>query len=102
VGPFGLGNGAFDSYMIDLPIIVSLPPLGIKIGVGTSGYCVDCVVDGKGIRLFWRLLDLWRRWLWWVGFYLDLRIGIGYVICGTVRGYIICGVGEDWGWLVVA
>jgi hypothetical protein len=28
MGPFGLGDGAFDNNMIDLPIIVSLLPLG--------------------------------------------------------------------------
>jgi hypothetical protein len=31
VGPFGLGNGAFDGNMIDLPMVISMLPLGIKI-----------------------------------------------------------------------
>jgi hypothetical protein len=39
MGPFGSGYGAFDSDMIDLSIIVSALPLGIKIGVGASGDC---------------------------------------------------------------
>jgi hypothetical protein len=100
MGPFGLGDGAFNSYMIDLPLIVSLLPLSIKIGVGTFGYCENCVMGGEGIILLWKLLDLWRRWLQWVGFCIDLRIGIAYVICGTVGGYVICGVVEGWGgWL---
>jgi hypothetical protein len=30
VGRFGLGNRTFDSYMIDLSIIVSLLPFGVK------------------------------------------------------------------------
>jgi hypothetical protein len=37
VRPFGLGNEAFDDYMIDSSIIVSLLPLGVKISVITSG-----------------------------------------------------------------
>jgi hypothetical protein len=52
VGPFGLGNGDFDNYMIDLPIVVSVLSLGIKIGVATSCNCEDCVVGGEGIRLW--------------------------------------------------
>jgi hypothetical protein len=28
--------------------------------------------------------------------------GIGYVICGTMGGYVICGIGEGCGWLLVA
>jgi hypothetical protein len=47
VGPFVLGNGTFDDYIIDLPIIVFLLPLGVKINVRTSDDCKDCVVVGK-------------------------------------------------------
>jgi hypothetical protein len=84
MGPLGLGNRAFDSYKIDLPVIVSAFSLGIKVIVGTSGNCEDCNMGGKGIRLLWSLLDLrWRFWRW---------VGIGYVICGTARGYVIYGV----------
>jgi hypothetical protein len=36
MGPFGLGNGTFDSYVIDLLVIVSVVSHGIKIGVRTS------------------------------------------------------------------
>jgi hypothetical protein len=61
VGPFDLGNGALSSYMIDLSIIVSLLPLGIKTGVGTFSNYEECVMGGVGIRLLWRLLNLWRR-----------------------------------------
>jgi hypothetical protein len=49
VGPLGLGNGAFDSYMVDLPIIVSMLSLGIEISVGIFDNCEDCVVGGEGI-----------------------------------------------------
>jgi hypothetical protein len=62
MGPFGLVNGAFDIYMIDLPVIVSVLSLGIKIDVGTPVNCEDCVVGGESVGLLRRLLDLWRRW----------------------------------------
>jgi hypothetical protein len=39
VGPFSLNDGAFNGYMVDLPIVVSLLPLGVKIGVGASSDC---------------------------------------------------------------
>jgi hypothetical protein len=47
VGPFGLGNGALNGYMIDLSVIVYSLPLGVEIGVRTSGDCKDCVMGGK-------------------------------------------------------
>jgi hypothetical protein len=73
VGPFDLGNGAFDNYMIDLSIVVSLLSLGIEISVGASNNYEDCAMGREGIKLWWGLLDLWWRW---VSFSLDLRIGI--------------------------
>jgi hypothetical protein len=74
--PLGLGNGAFDIYMIDLPIIVSALSFRIQIGVGTPGNYKDCVMGGEGVGLLWRLLDLRRGWWQGVGFGLDLRIGV--------------------------
>jgi hypothetical protein len=62
VGPFGLCDGAFDSYMIYFPVVVSVLSFGVNISVGTFGNCEDCAVGGEG---FWPLrgfLDLWRRW----------------------------------------
>jgi hypothetical protein len=44
--------------MIGLSIIVSPLPLGVKIGVRTSGDCKDCIMGGEGISLLWRLTDL--------------------------------------------
>jgi hypothetical protein len=76
MGPFGLGNWAFDSYMINLSILIFVMSLGVKIGVGTSDNCEDCVVGEECIILLRRLLDLWWRWQWWVGFGLDLRIDV--------------------------
>jgi hypothetical protein len=66
VGPFGLSNGAFDSYMIDLSIIVSQFLLGVEIGVRTSCDSKNGVVGGLSIGLLWKIMNLWRRW--WVGF----------------------------------
>jgi hypothetical protein len=60
MGPFGLGNGAFGCYMIDLLVIVSALSLGIKIGVGTSDNYEQCAMGGEGVGLLRRLLDLWR------------------------------------------
>jgi hypothetical protein len=57
VGPFGLGDGAFDSYMIDLSVIISLLPLGVNISVGTFSDCEDCVVGRESIKLLWMFLD---------------------------------------------
>jgi hypothetical protein len=74
VGPFGLGNRTFDSDVIDLPVIVVVLSLGVKIGVGTSGDCKDCAVGGEGVRLLQRLLDLWRGWWRRIDFSLDLRV----------------------------
>jgi hypothetical protein len=56
MGLFGLGNGAFDNYMIDLSLIVYALSLGIKIGVRTSGDCEDCVMGGDSVGLLWRAL----------------------------------------------
>jgi hypothetical protein len=47
VGPFGLSNGAFDSYMIYFSIVIFAPPLGVQVGVGTFGNCENCSRDGK-------------------------------------------------------
>jgi hypothetical protein len=51
VGPFGLSDGAFDSYMIYFSIVISVLSLGVKIDVGTSSNCEDCVVGGEGFEL---------------------------------------------------
>jgi hypothetical protein len=76
VGSFSLGNGTFDSNMIDLSIISSLLPLGVKISVGTSGDCEDCAIGGKSIDLLRRLTSLWRRWWRWIGFWVVLLASV--------------------------
>jgi hypothetical protein len=62
--------------MINLPIIVYVLSLGVKIGVGTFGDCKDCAMGGEGVGLLQRFLDLWRGWWRGIGFNLDLRVGV--------------------------
>jgi hypothetical protein len=102
VGPLGLVDGDFDSYRIDLSIVISVLSLGVKIGVGSSCDCrivlwVRKVSDCDG-----------SSWICGGGglasvLTLGLTLfGIGYVICGTAGGYVICRVGGGRGRLVVA
>jgi hypothetical protein len=76
VEPFGLGNMTFNNDVIDLPVIIVMLSLGVKIGVGTSSNCEDCAMGGKIVSLLRRLLNLRWRWRWWVGFDFDLRVGV--------------------------
>jgi hypothetical protein len=76
VGPFDLADRAFDSNVIDLPVIVLALSLGIKIAVRTSGDCEDCVVGGERVGLLQRFLNLRLRLIQWVSFSFDLGIGI--------------------------
>jgi hypothetical protein len=41
MGPLGLSDEAFDDYMVYFLIVISALPLGVKVGVGTSGDCED-------------------------------------------------------------
>jgi hypothetical protein len=94
--PLGLGNWAFDSYVIYFSIIVSALPLGVQVGIGTSSNCKDCGMSWEGFIL---LLGSWvcgggcgdglASFLIW-----GLLLCTGEVICGTARGYVICGAGE--------
>jgi hypothetical protein len=72
VGPFGLGDGVFNSHVIHLSVVVSLLSLVIEICVGAFGDFKDCATSGKGIGLLQRLTDLQRRWWWWIGFWFVL------------------------------
>jgi hypothetical protein len=62
VRALGLGNGDFDSYMIYFFVIVPTLLLGVKVGIGTSGNCKDCVVSWEGFILLLGFLGLWQRW----------------------------------------
>jgi hypothetical protein len=57
MGPFGLGDGTFNGNVIDLSVIVSPLPLGVKIGVRAFGDCKDCAMGGEAIDLLRRLVD---------------------------------------------
>jgi hypothetical protein len=59
VGLFGLGNGAFDNYVVYFSIVISALSLGVKVSIGTSSDCQDCAVSGEGVSLLRGLLDLW-------------------------------------------
>jgi hypothetical protein len=72
VEPFGLGNWAFDTYMINLSIVISTLSLDVEISVGTSDNCEDYIMGGESFGLLRRFLDLWR----WIGLGLDLVIGV--------------------------
>jgi hypothetical protein len=77
--PLGLGDGAFDRYMI-YSVIISALSLGVEICIGAPGDCKDCAVSWESFILLMWLLDLWRRWRWWVGFGFNLRgvlLGVG-------------------------
>jgi hypothetical protein len=68
VRPLCLCNGAFDGYVIYLSVIVSALPLGVKIGVGTSGNRNDCAMGWESFALLLRFLILWWRLWLWIGF----------------------------------
>jgi hypothetical protein len=76
VRPFGLSKGTFNNDVIDLPVIVVALSLGVKVSVGTSDNCEDCVVGRKGVSLLHSFLDLGWRWRRWVGFGFDLGVGV--------------------------
>jgi hypothetical protein len=73
VRPLGLGDGAFDSYMIYFSIIISMLSPYVEIGIGAPGDCKDCVMSWESFILLLQLLDLWHRWRWWVGCGFNLR-----------------------------
>jgi hypothetical protein len=62
MGALGLGNGAFNHYMIYFSIVLSVLSLGVKAGIGTSSYCKDCAMSWKGFVLLLGFLGL--RWRW--------------------------------------
>jgi hypothetical protein len=74
VRPLGLGNGAFDNYVIYSSIIVLMLSLGVKVRIGTSDNCKDCAMSWEGFVLLLRFLGLWRRWGWWIGFIFYLGV----------------------------
>jgi hypothetical protein len=59
VRPFGLSDGAFDSYMMYLSIVIYVLSFGVEIGVRAFSNYEDCAVAGKGFRLLRGFLNLW-------------------------------------------
>jgi hypothetical protein len=58
VRPLCLCNGAFDDYVIYFSIIVSTLPLGVEVGIGTSGNCKNCDMSWEGFTLLLGFLGL--------------------------------------------
>jgi hypothetical protein len=97
VRPFGLGNRAFDSYVVYFSVLVSALSLGVKVGIGVSSNCENCAMGGEGFGLLQGLLDLWLRQWWWVCFGLDLGIGIiWHRVCDLSHGRRVCHLGSWW------
>jgi hypothetical protein len=71
-----LGNGAFDSDVIDLLVIITTPSHGVIVGIGTFGNYEDSTMSREGVGLLRRFSDLGWRWRRWVGFSFDLRVGV--------------------------
>jgi hypothetical protein len=89
--PLGLGNGAFDSDMVNLTIIVHALPFSFEIRVSTSSDSQNGAVSGEGLELLRRFLGLLREWRWggfgsFLTWLLLVLLGVGYVICGVVGG----------------
>jgi hypothetical protein len=62
--------------VIDLHVVITTLSLGVKISIGASNNCEDCVMGGENINLWRRFLDLRWRWWCWVGFGFDMRVGV--------------------------
>jgi hypothetical protein len=44
--------------MIDLSVVVSLLPLIVEVGIGTTSDGENCTVGGEVVSLLWRFVDL--------------------------------------------
>jgi hypothetical protein len=61
--------------MINVVIVISSLPLVLKINIGTSGDCTNCVIGWQIVVVLWRFLWLYRRrcrWIW-LGFSLSMN-----------------------------
>jgi hypothetical protein len=87
VRPVGLGNGAFDSYVIYFSVVVSVISLAVKVGIGAPNDCKDCAVSWEDFGLLLGFSDLWRRWRRWVGFSFDLGVGVILRWVGNLWNY---------------
>jgi hypothetical protein len=94
--PLGLGDEAFNSYMIYFSVIISALSLGVKIGIGAPSDYKDCDVSWESFILLLWLLDLWWSWRWWVGFGFNLRGSVAWRWVGDLRNY--WGISYLWSW----
>jgi hypothetical protein len=74
VRPLGLGNGAFNSYVVYFSVIVSMLSLGVKISIETSDNYKDCAMSWEDFILLLGFLGLWWRWGWWIDFIFYLGV----------------------------
>jgi hypothetical protein len=96
VEPLGLSDGAFYDFMVYFLVVISTLPLGVKVGVGTSGDCEDCTMGGEDIILLLGFSNLWWRWRRWVGFGFNLMVGVVWHWVGDLQSYWrICYL---WSW----
>jgi hypothetical protein len=104
VRPLGLGNVAFDSYVIYFSVIVRALSLGVKVDIGTFGNCKDCAMGWEGFVLLLGLLGLWQRWGCWIGFIFYLGVIVLHWIGNLWNCWGICNlwrwrrVRNLWGW----
>jgi hypothetical protein len=95
VRPLGLGDGAFNSYVIYFSVIVPVPSLGVKVGIRTSGECKECAMCWEVFIWLLGFLGLWRRWGWWIVFVLNLGVIVLHWV-GDLRNCL--GVCNLWSW----
>jgi hypothetical protein len=74
MGPFGLGDAAFDNYMIYFSVISQRCCLESKSILEPSMIVRNYAISWESFILLLGFLDLWRGWKWWDGFNFDLRV----------------------------
>jgi hypothetical protein len=95
VRPLGLGNGAFDNYMIYFSIIVLALSLGVKVGIGTFGNCKDCAMGLGRLCLAARVLGFVAE----VGVVDWLHFLFGVIVLHWVGNLQNCwGIYNVWRW----
>jgi hypothetical protein len=97
VGPPGICNWAFDSYVIYSPVIVSVLLLGFEVGIGASGDYEDCAMSWESFILLLGFLDLWWRLGWWIGFGFDLGIVVWRWVSDLWDCWRLCYLRDLWG-----
>jgi hypothetical protein len=94
--PLGLGNGAFDNYVIYFSVIVPALLLGVKVGIETSSNCKNCAMGWEGFVSLLGFLGLWRRWGWWIGFIFYLGVIVLHWVGNLRNCWGICNLWRWW------